>query len=72
MAHALPAHLRESHLDTAFFANNALELHAFVFATQAFVILDRAKDTGAEQAITLRLESSVVDGLRFLDFTKRP
>jgi hypothetical protein len=39
---------------------------ALVLTAQAFVILDRAKDLGAEQAVALRLEGTVVDGFRLL------
>jgi hypothetical protein len=47
-------------------------LEALVLAAQALVVLDRAEDLGAEQAIALRLEGAVVDGLRLLDFAVGP
>src|SRR6476659_531551 len=47
-------------------------LHALVLAAQAFPVGDRAKDARAEQAIALRLEGAVVDGLRLGDFAVRP
>ncbi|MPM84860.1 hypothetical protein SDC9_131936 [bioreactor metagenome] len=47
-------------------------LEALVLAAQALVVLDRAKNLGAEQAIALRLEGTVVDGFRLLDFTVGP
>ena len=72
MAHAVTAHLGQGNLDTAFLTDNAFVLHALVLTAQAFVILDRAKDTRTEQTIPLRLEGPVVDRLRLLDFTKRP
>src|SRR5690606_19921316 len=59
-------------LDAALFADDALVLHALVLAAQAFVVLGRAKDTGAEQAVTLGLERPVVDGFRLLDLAERP
>ena len=49
MAHALAAHFGSGNFHTAFFANNAAIFHAFIFAAQAFVIFDRAKDARAEQ-----------------------
>src|SRR5262249_35164824 len=38
----------------------------------ALVVLDRPEDAGAEQAVTLGLEGTVVDGLRLLDLAIRP
>ena len=72
MAHALAAHFCERDLDAAFFADDAAELHALVLAAQALVVLDRAEDAGAEQAVALRLEGAVVDGFRLLDLAVRP
>ena len=72
MAHALAPDTAERYFNAALFADNALILHALVLAAQAFVILDRPEDAGTEQAITLRLESPVVDCLWLLDFAKRP
>ena len=72
VAHTLTADLLQRDFDTAFLADNAAIFHALIFAAQAFVIFDRAKDTRAEQAITLGLERPVVDGFRLLDLTERP
>ena len=72
MAHALAAHLGEGHLDAALLADDAAVLHALVLAAQALVVLDRSEDAGAEQAVTLRLEGAVVDGLRLLDLAVGP
>jgi hypothetical protein len=47
-------------------------LEALVFTTQAFVITDRAKQLGTEQAITLGPEGSIVYGFRLLYLTERP
>src|SRR4029450_6806612 len=63
---------RQGHLDAALLADDAAELHALVLAAQALVVLDRAKDAGAEQAVALRLEGAVVDGLRLLDLAVGP
>jgi hypothetical protein len=59
-------------LNAAFFAYYAAMLQALVLAAQALVVLDRAEDLRAEQAITLRLERAVVDRLGFFDFAERP
>src|SRR5699024_7574151 len=48
------------------------ELHPLVLAAKALVILDRAKDTRAEQPVTFGLEGTIVDGLRLLDLAKGP
>ena len=72
MAHALAPHLGQRDLDAAFLADDAAELHPLVLAAQALVILDRPKDAGAEQAVALRLEGAVVDGLRLLDLAIGP
>jgi hypothetical protein len=58
--------------NAALLADHAAVLQALVLAAQALVVLDRAKDLGAEQTIALRLESTVVDGFRLLHFTERP
>src|ERR1700722_12615510 len=72
VAHPLAAHFREGHLDAALLADDAAEFHPLVFAAQALVVLDRAKDAGAEQSVALRLERAVVDGFGLLDFAERP
>src|SRR5438045_4379172 len=72
MAHAFAPDLRDGDFDAALFADDSLVFHALVLAAQAFVILDRAEDAGAEQAVTLGLERAVVDRLRLLDLAERP
>ena len=72
MAHALAAHLGQRDFDAALFADDALVLHALVLAAQALVVLDRTKDARAEQTIALRLEGTIVDGFRLLDFAEGP
>jgi hypothetical protein len=72
VAHALTANFGQRNFNTAFLADDAAILHALVFAAKAFVILDRTKDTGTEQAVTFRFERPVVDGFRLLDLTVGP
>ena len=72
MTHALTANAGKCNFNTAFLADNAFVFHALIFAAQAFVVFDRAKDTRTEQAVTLRLERTIVDGFRLFDFTERP
>ncbi|MCY1220819.1 hypothetical protein D9M72_328490 [compost metagenome] len=72
VAHALAAHLGQGDFNAALLADHTAVLEALVLAAQALVVLHRAEDLGAEQAITLRLEGTVVDGLRLLHFTEGP
>ena len=72
VAHALAAHLGLDHLDAALLAHDAAVLHALVLAAVALVVLDRAEDLRAEEAVAFRLEGPVVDGLRLLDLAVRP
>src|SRR5690606_960392 len=70
--HALAAHAGERNLHAALLADDALVLHALVLAAQALVVLDGTEDARAEEAVTLRLEGAVVDGLRLLDLAVGP
>src|SRR5690606_14103450 len=70
--HALTANLGQGDFNAALLADHTAVLEALVLAAQALVVLDRAKDLGAEQAVTLGLERTVVDGLWLFDFTKGP
>ncbi len=72
VAHALAAHLGLGHFDAALLAHHAAMLQALVLAAQALVVLHGPEDLGAEQAVALRLEGAVVDGLRLLHFAVRP
>ena len=72
VAHALAAHLGLRDLDAALLADHAAVLEALVLAAQALVVLHRPEDLGAEQAVALRLEGAVVDGLRLLHLAERP
>ena len=51
VTHALAAHLGLRHFDAALLADHAAVLEALVLAAQALVVLDRAEDLGAEQAV---------------------
>ena len=72
VTHALAAHLGLRDFNAALLADHAAVLQALVLAAQALVVLDRAEDLGAEQAVALGLERAVVDRLGFLDFTEGP
>src|SRR4029079_8370667 len=66
------ANLRDGDLDAAFLADDSLVFHALVLSAQAFVVLDRAADARAEQAVTLGLERAVVDRFGLLDLAEGP
>src|SRR3990167_1897546 len=70
--HALTTNLGQRDFNAALLADHATMLQALVLTAQALVILYRAKDLGAEQAVALRLERTVVDGFRLFNFTERP
>ena len=72
VAQALAADFRQRDFHAALVADHAAVLHALVLAAQALPVGYRAKDARAEQAIALRLEGAVVDGLRLGDFAVRP
>ena len=72
MAHALAANFCQGDLDAALLADETLVLHALVLAAQTLVVLNRAKDARAEEAVPLRLERAVVDRFRLLDLAERP
>ena len=72
MAHALATDLGQRHFNAALLTYHAAMLQALVLAAQALVVLDRPKDLGAEQTVSFRLESAVVDGLRLFDFAVGP
>jgi hypothetical protein len=72
VAHAVAPHLRQGDFDAAFLADDAAVFHPLVLAAQAFVVLDRPEDAGAEQPVALRLERPVVDRLGLLDLAVRP
>ena len=72
MRHTLTANRCLGYLDTALLADDTAMFHALVFTAQALIVLDRAKDLGAEQPVPLRLEGAVVDGLGLFDLTVGP
>ena len=72
VAHALTTHFSHGDFDTALLADHTTMLQAFVFTTQAFVVLDGTKNLGAKQAIAFGFERTVVDSFRFANFAIRP
>ena len=72
VAHPLAAHLGLDHLHAALVAHNAAVLHPLVLSAEALPVLDGAEYLGAEQAVTLRLERTIIDGLRLFHLAVRP
>ena len=72
VTHALTTHFRQRDFNAALLANNTTMLQTLVLTAQAFVIFYRAKDFCAKQAITFRLESTVVNGFWLFDFAIGP
>src|SRR5579875_2127088 len=72
VAHPLAAHLGAGHLDAAALTDDALEAHPLVLAAVALPVASRSEDLLAEQAVLLRLQCAVVDGLRLLDLAVGP
>lgn len=70
--HALTTNLGQGDFNAALLADHTTVFQALVLTAQALVVLDWAKDLGAEQAVTLRFERTVVDGFRLFNFTERP
>ena len=70
VAHTFTTYFGQGHFDAALLTDNAAVFHTLVLAAQAFVILHRTKNARTEQTVAFRLKGPVVDGLRFLDFTK--
>ena len=72
VAHSFAAHLGQRHLHTTLLAHHTAVFQALILATETLVVAHRPEQLGTEQAISLRLESTVVDGLRFFHLTPRP
>ena len=72
VAHALAANLGACHFDAALVADGAGVADSLVLAAIALPVLGRTEDALAEQAAVLRLQRSVVDGLRLGNLAVRP
>jgi hypothetical protein len=72
VAHPLTADLGPGHLDAAALADDALEPDPLVLAAVALPVPGGTEDLLAEEAILLRTQRPVVDGLGLLHLTVRP
>ena len=72
VAHTLAANLGLGDLYAAAVTDLTLVADLFILTAVALPVLGRAKNLFAEQALTLGLQGTVIDGFRFFDFAKRP
>ena len=72
VAHALPADLGPGDFDAAAVADLALVADLLVLAAVALPVLGGSEDALAEQAVPLRLQGAVVDGLRLFHLAIGP
>ena len=72
VAHALTTHFGLGHFNAALLTDHTAVFQALVLTAQALVVFYWPKDTGAEKAVTLRFERTVVNGFRLFNFTERP
>ena len=72
VAHALTANLRLGHLNATALTDDALVADALVLTTSALPVTGGAEDALAEEAVLLRLQGAVVNGLRLFDLALGP
>ena len=72
VTHSLSTNFCQRNFNTTFLADNTAVLESLVLSAEALVVLDRAKNLGAEKTIALRLERTVVNSLGLLDLAVRP
>ena len=70
--HALPSHLGPRHLDAASVADYSPVPDALVLAAEALPVLGGSEQPLAEQAVFLRPQRAVIDGLRLGYLAVRP
>jgi hypothetical protein len=72
MTHALTTYLCARYFNAASLTDDAFEANALVLTAVALPIASWSEDFLAEETVLLRLESSVVDGLRLLYLAMGP
>ena len=72
VAHALTTNLGLGHLNATALTNDALVADALVLTTSALPVTGGAEDALAEEAVLLRLQGAVVNGLRLFDLALGP
>ena len=72
MTHTLTTNLCQRHFNATLLTDHTAMLEALVLTTETLVVLNRAKDLGAEKAVALGLERTIVNCLRLLNLAVRP
>ena len=72
MTHAITADLGQGDFNATLLTDHTTVLEALVLAAQALIVFGRPEDARTEQTVALRLERTIVNGLRLFDFTERP
>ena len=72
MTHTLTTNLCQRDFNATLLTDNTAMLEALVLTTETLVVLNRTKDLGAEKAVTLWLERTIVNCLRLLNLAVRP
>jgi len=72
MTNALSTHAGLGNLYATSIADNAFVANFFIFSAVTFPVLRRSEDPLAEQTIALRLQGTIVDGLRLLNLSVGP
>ena len=72
VAHAFATNFAVRDFDAATVADDAFVPNRFKFTAVALPVFGRTEDPFAEQAVALRTQGPVVDGLGFFDFAVRP
>src|SRR5687767_2796364 len=72
MAHAFTTYFLFRYLHTAAVANDSFITNTFVLTAGTLIILNRTKNPFAEQTISFRLVSTIVNGFRLKHLSVRP
>ena len=70
VTHTFTAHFGQGNFNTTFLADDTAILHALIFTAKTFVITNGAENTRTEKTVFFRLERTVIDRFRLLDFTE--
>src|SRR3972149_4577923 len=72
MPHSFSSDFRLGHLHATAITDNAAEADSLVFSAVALPVLDRTEGPFAEEPVSFRLKSAVVNSLRLGHFSVRP
>jgi len=72
VTHTLTTNLCQRDFNATLLTDNTAMLETLVLTAETLVVLNWAKDLGAEKTVTLWLERTIVNGLRLLNLAVRP